>query len=390
MSHVTEISKGKYRLVADLGYRAGYRLRKTKTVDAKNKTEAKKLLEIFEAELKKNENIHFGKYRNTTIQSLFEMWKTKHAPTVYAPRTADENKKILENRILPVFGTFKVKDIHEVDVVHFFNDLQANGKRLDGKEGKLSSSTIHNIFKAFTSLMNMAKEWKIIDSNPLEVVKLPRLEHAEGSAYSDEEIVQLISALEKNATMDNRLIVLIALTTGCRAGEIAALEAKHLNKDTNTITVAQSMTLKEGKLHLKSTKNNRIREVAVPEELMRRLQKQKLRKQSHLLTLGKDRKWPENQFLFSDEYGKPLRPDSISQFWGRFRSRHKIRKIRFHDLRHTSATILINKGVHSKVIQERLGHSTIGTTMNVYGHVLEKADQTAAKHFDNLFSEKKG
>lgn len=389
MGHIVELSKGKYQLIADLGTRAGERLRRKKTVEAKNKTEAKKMLDIFEAELKKSEGILFGKYRNTTVNALYDLWKTKYATIALAPRTADEYEKIIENRVLPVFGTFKVKDIHEVDVVHFFTDLQEDGKRLDGKEGKLSSSTIHNIFKAFTSLLSAAKEWKIIESNPLNAVKLPTLEHKKGTAYSEEELADLMALLERDATADNQLIVLIALTTGCRAGEVAALEAKHLNKESNTITVAQSMSQKDGKLFLKSTKTKRVREVAVPEELMKRLQKQKLRKMSHLLTLGKDRQWPENQFLFSDEFGKPLRPDSIGQFWSRFMGRNKIRRIRFHDLRHTSATHLINRGVHAKVIQERLGHSTIGTTMNVYGHVLEKADQTAAKHFEDLFSEKK-
>lgn len=170
MGHIVELSKGKYQLIADLGTRAGERLRRKKTVEAKNKTEAKKMLDIFEAELKKSEGIHFGKYRNTTVKSLYDLWKSKYVNTALGPRTAKEYEKIIVNRVLPIFGTFKVKDIHEVDVVHFFTDLQEDGKRLDGKEGKLSSSTIHNIFKAFTSLLSSAFEWKIIESNPLDAV----------------------------------------------------------------------------------------------------------------------------------------------------------------------------------------------------------------------------
>ncbi|MCM3224231.1 tyrosine-type recombinase/integrase [Terribacillus saccharophilus] len=68
--------------------------------------------------------------------------------------------------------------------------------------------------------------------------------------------------------------------------------------------------------------------------------------------------------------------------------KYNLKKIRFHDLRHTSATLLINKQVHAKIIQERLGHSTISTTMNTYGHVLEEADQKAASHFDSMFEKK--
>lgn len=64
--------------------------------------------------------------------------------------------------------------------------------------------------------------------------------------------------------------------------------------------------------------------------------------------------------------------------------KNKVKKIRFHDLRHTSATILINEGTHAKVISERLGHADISTTMNIYGHVLAEANQAAARHFDTF------
>ncbi|UOQ47253.1 tyrosine-type recombinase/integrase [Gracilibacillus caseinilyticus] len=87
-------------------------------------------------------------------------------------------------------------------------------------------------------------------------------------------------------------------------------------------------------------------------------------------------KWKNHLFLFSDEFGQPLRPDSISQWWIRFTETDKykeakLKRIRFHDLRHTSATLLIDKGVHAKVIQERFGHSKISNTMDVYGHILQ-------------------
>ncbi|URM35010.1 site-specific integrase [Cytobacillus firmus] len=99
-------------------------------------------------------------------------------------------------------------------------------------------------------------------------------------------------------------------------------------------------------------------------------------------------KWPDHFFIFGNEFGKPIRPDSIGQWWRRFTQKHDFKHIRFHDLRHTSATLLISEGVHAKVISERLGHADISTTMNIYGHVLEEADKTAASHFDKFFEKK--
>ena len=95
-------------------------------------------------------------------------------------------------------------------------------------------------------------------------------------------------------------------------------------------------------------------------------------------------------FVCENKFGKPLRPDSISQWWSRFIDKTKIKKISFHDLRHSSATLLINEGVHAKVISERLGHADISTTMNIYVHVLAEADQAAASSFDDLFKKLNG
>lgn len=275
-----------------------------------------------------------------------------------------------------------------MDVVHFFDDLQKSGRRLDGKPGTISPSTLHNIYKEFNSVMGLATEWDIIPSNPCKGVKLPTLKHKKGEAYDEPEIENLVHLLETDTTPENSLIARITLVSGCRAGEIAALESKHLHSKKNTLFIEQSMSIDDKKLIVKSTKTDRTRSVSIPKQLMDELLRWKLFKQTQLLKAGSGRKWPDHCFLFSDESGQPRRPDSISQFWNRFIVRNDMRKIRFHDLRHTSATLLINKGVHAKVIQERLGHSTIGTTMNVYGHVLEQADQTAATHFESLFSKK--
>lgn len=132
------------------------------------------------------------------------------------------------------------------------------------------------------------------------------------------KIEELIRLLEKVSSYENQLIVKIAIVTGCREGEIAALEAKHLYPKSNLIHVEQSLIIDKKKLVLKSTKTGRARSVAIPEQLMKELQKNKVVKQTRLLTIGKDLEWPEHQFLFSNEFGKPLRPESIGQFWTNF------------------------------------------------------------------------
>lgn len=103
-------------------------------------------------------------------------------------------------------------------------------------------------------------------------------------------------------------------------------------------------------------------------------------------------KWQggDHTFLFCNAFGIPYYPKTLGDQWRAFHKRNPhLRYIRLHDLRHTSATLLINQGVHAKIISSRLGHSNIGTTMNFYGHVIHSADQAAASKFDSLFSPKK-
>ncbi|AIQ62415.1 hypothetical protein PSTEL_04135 [Paenibacillus stellifer] len=91
-------------------------------------------------------------------------------------------------------------------------------------------------------------------------------------------------------------------------------------------------------------------------------------------------------FLFSHPNGQPFHHEAPCQWFRNFILKNKLRYIRFHDLRHTSAMILINQGVHAKIISERLGHGSITTTMNIYGHALRRADQAAADKFESLFN----
>lgn len=104
--------------------------------------------------------------------------------------------------------------------------------------------------------MSVAKEWEFIESNTCEGVKLPSLTHKKGAAYSEEEVAQLLKVLEKDASPDNQLIVKIALITGCRAGEIAALEAKHLDSKTNTKLIEQAIVLADNKIILKKQRSD--------------------------------------------------------------------------------------------------------------------------------------
>ncbi|HAU33158.1 MAG TPA: hypothetical protein DCW76_02110 [Lysinibacillus sp.] len=390
MGYVQKISKNKFKLIADLGYRGNRRIRKTKNVEAKSEKEAMRLLILFEEEMKQNKDVYFSDIESITLNHLFPRWKDNYAKQHYSARSFHDNCTHLEKRILPIFGDIKLKDIKKVDVVFFVGDLQKKKRRLDGKESELSPSTIHNIYKAFASIMNVAVEWNLIEESPCKNIKLPKLKYEEGKAYSEEQVKLLFERLNNRETAEKRLLVELAVVSAARQGELVALEEKHLNIENNTLLIEQALVNLTGDgIIIKETKGKRKRVVTIPSNILNDLVTLAAVKKYQLEEAGEEQVWEGHTFLFSNEFGKPYRPDSISQWWDRFMKKNPdLPRIRFHDLRHTSATLLIHAGEHPKVIQSRLGHSNITTTMNTYGHLLQETDQRASSHFDKLFDEK--
>jgi len=383
MAHVEKRGKGSYRLVVTIGYNdKGTPIRERKTIKAKNTTEAKKQLAIYESE------ILTGKYIKTDIiklEELFVEWLDKEADNKFTPKTKENYINIYNQRIRPLYGHMKVTDIKPIHVLNFVNSLSKDGARLDGKPGSLSASSINNAYKAFNALLRFAYELGWASENAATNIKPPTPQKTETEVYSIKEIKILMGHLEKEP-FHWQLIILLALISAARQGEIAALEEKHVDFERGGIHIKQSLsnTTKEG-LKLKSTKTGRQRFVSLPDQLMNYLRKQIHVRKQESFKAGQFQEWPDHLFLFANEFGKPLRADRISKWWRKFIGELNINKIRFHDLRHTSSTLLINDKVHAKVISQRLGHADISTTMNIYGHVMEEVDKETASYFDLLF-----
>lgn len=391
MANIEKRGKNKFRLSVVIGYDAKKRpIRERKTVTAKNITEAKKLYSQFETEIYSGEYIKVKE--RATLESFYNDWLEKYASVKYSAKTKENYSNDINLRILPVYGHMKLTDIETIHIVNLMNKLQKEGKRLDGKSGKLSSSTVMNCFKAFNSIMKCAEEWNYIKKNPAPPARPPKPKHKKSVVYNKQEVDLIIEKLNKQPSYQWRTLILLALSAAAREGEIAALEFKHIDFEKNTVRIEQALTSTTSNgLELGDSKTGNERTVSVPEQLIVMLKKMKTMRMEERMAIGdyQDPKWKDHFFIWAHENGKPYRPDSIYQWWSRFTTNNNIKRIRFHDLRHTSATLLINEGVHAKVISQRLGHAQIGTTMNIYGHVLEEADQSAAAHFDSLFEKKR-
>ncbi|WP_088825645.1 tyrosine-type recombinase/integrase [Listeria goaensis] len=283
-------------------------------------------------------------------------------------------------------------------LVNIINDLQKDGQRLDDKSGSVSPSTVRNCYKAIKSVFNVAVDWRLIKENPAEGIKLPKIKRPQMEVYNVIEQLRVYEALQ-NEDMSWKILVLIALVAGPRAGEIAGVEWKHVDFETSQITFTQTIFEKVGKgVQIKdTTKTGVTKTVSLPFWLMAILEDYKANewKDIHAVALHEKNTWRDHEFLFCNLEGKPICPDSISQRWRRFIEKinknikgdeEPLKFIRFHDLRHTSAIHLLTQGESVKVVQARLGHKKYHTTMDIYSHILKEVDQAAADKFEDPFS----
>lgn len=365
---IQDRGNGSYLLAYHVGYDAkGKRIRKTRTIKAKNRTQANKMLAAFITEIETGEYVAPS---YTCLGDYVNIWRNQ-AVKKLAPGTMETYEYSLSGRILPALSHYKMEDISHVHINGFLQSLETDG---------LASATIKKQYNILNSIFKLAQKNDIIKKNPMEKVDPPVVTYKEGQVYNSDELKALYQLLNQEENKQQALIIKLALKTGLRKGEILGLQWNDVDFATNTIHVRYSLSYtKKGGYLLKEPKTkNSVRKVAPPAKLMDELKK-------HIFTKKTDRMeakelWQEGKysFVFSADLGKPLHLDAPNRWWTRFLARKGFKKIRFHDLRHTAATDLINKGANLHSISKRLGHSSYVITTNIYGHYLEEADQKIA------------
>ncbi|MGH0430944.1 tyrosine-type recombinase/integrase [Bacillus hominis] len=378
--------KDSWRLTVPLGYdQNGKQIKKRKTVKASGIREAKKLLTQFEAEILAGEYID---PQNIRLADFIPEWRSKYAVGELSPATLARYDQIIKGRILPEFGHMKLDKVKPLQILGFLEKLKQDGARGDSKSGGLSSGSIQYHHRVLKNIFSRAVEWQLIKDNPVAGVKKPKVTQAKTEVYNKQDIKFLLMGLEKESVMW-QILIKMALTTGMRRGELLGLEWEHIDLSDGVLSVEQTLNYTKDKGYfIKEPKTrNSVRKLSLPKPLLNELKKYRIVYLENRMKMDDMWKEGEHFFLFTAIDGKPLNPSSVYTWWGRFIKKNNLPYIRFHDLRHTSATLLINEGAHMKTISNRLGHASISTTMNIYGHALKEADQKAADMFNHLFDE---
>lgn len=283
----------------------------------------------------------------------------------------------------------KLDQIKTIHIVSFLDSLTKDGARQGFRKGKLASGTIEINHRVLKNIFSRAVEWKLIKVNPVASVKKPVVKHKEVIPYDESEVQKLLQALQKEA-VHWRTMITLALTTGLRRGELLGLEWHHIDWETGVISVTQSVSMSPaGIAHVKEPKTKASkRKVALPPSMLEELKDYYSHKLDERDKIGDRWQGGEYNFMFCHPDGKAFHQERPYLWFRAFLKKNNLRYIKFHTLRHTSATLLINQGVHAKIISERLGHGNIQVTMNTYGFALRAADQNAADKFESILTRK--
>lgn len=380
-SFVELVPNKKYKLFVELESNPdGSRNRRTKVVQANGKREARRLLSKFEQEIMENSHLSID---NPFMPAFIDRWHTNYAKTELNAATLES----YENSLIRIKGYFKKKKIKAIRPLHIIEFYTS-----ERNAGRGSLETKHKVLQ---SLFKHAVLWKYIekDNNPMDDVTKPKTENRQHKDFYNKNELKMLFNLLAKQPVHQQLIIKCALYGGLRRGEVLGLADDSIDFVNNSLTVRRSIQCTKSKgLVLKETKGKDARIVILPKKFMDELhdfyrKRTQLKHDMGDLWIGfKDQNKKDVFLLFGDEFGNPYRPDSVSQFWGRFmnRNKEKIKRIRFHDLRHSSASLILSEGVNMKIVQKRLGHKDIRTTLNMYSHITTEDEQKASDVF-NVF-----
>lgn len=306
-----------------------------------------------------------------------------------SPQTHNFYTKVIEEELLPMFATLKMKDLRTFHIQQFVQYLSTEKKRLDGREGSIAASTVKRYATVLRSIVTTAYKLEYIedDIGRSRRIEFPKEETKEVEAFTLEEVADILKALESEP-WHIRAMIEVALFTGCRRGEIVGLKWADIDFENQRISVKRSIyKLSDGKAREKEPKSKTsIRTISIPERLCKTLTEYRLQQNRHIAYLGDS--WKNLDYVFTEEDGYVMNPQTPTKQFDHFLKRHGIRHLKFHGLRHTSATMLLANGCDIKTVSSRLGHADI-TTTNIYVHALESTDRMAAQTFDNFLKAKK-
>ena len=318
--------------------------------------------------------VDFTKSGQYTVGTWMDTWFENVAKIKVRPSSHQTYKGYIDNHIKPHIGKIPLEKLTTMDLQKFYRKLLTKGRveRIESKEQPkgLSAKTVRNINQVISSAMDLAVAQKIILTNPTNACELPKVEHQEMQTIPAEQLQAFLDEARATGVYE---MYYIELATGLRRGELLGLKWSDIDWKNGIIKVRRQIARVDGQIVEAPLKTkNSYRAVTISQQAIEVLKKQKTK--------------TNDQYVFPSPNGGPISPDSVNNMLKRVLERAGIPKVRFHDLRHTFATIALQNGVDIKTVSGMLGHFSAGFTLDTYAHVTTSAQKEAAQTMGNILS----
>jgi integrase len=319
-----------------------------------------------------------------TLAQWLEQWLATVRQEV-SPKTHERYGELVRGYLIPALGPTLLAKLSPVQIQTAFNDWAIGGRR-DGKPGGLAARTRHHLHRLLKTALARAVDDQVLARNPLRKGG-PKVERKAMTILTPEQAQALLGGLRHTRVY---WPTLLALATGMRRGEILALRWHCVDFDHRLVRVTESLeetrpTAGKATLRFKSTKSGRSRPVTLPRFAVEELMRHKREQAEQLLALGV--RQTGETLVCPREDGAPMVPESLTHEFTRLVARiPALPRVTFQGLRHTHASHLLKAKEHPKVVQERLGHSTIAITMDLYSHLMDGMETGAAERIDEVFA----
>lgn len=360
-------SDGKWVAVVDVTVQGGPRRRLVRY--AATKLEADRTLRD---ELRKVEAGVRATGRQVTVGAFLSTWLASiRPPHGVRPSTFKRYGELVNGHLIPGLGKLRLSALQPTDVDAFL-------------AGKLDAGpaprTVHHMRAVLRAAMSQAVRDGLVARNPASLSRPVRVERHEMTVLSPEQARAFLDAVK-----GDRLEALYStvLAVGLRQGEALALRWQDVDLDAGTLRVEHGLQRVAGKLQLVPTKSARSRRtIVLPGMVADAIRAHRAHQlQERLLAGGR---WLDTGYVFASTIGTPIDPAELRRAFASVLRRASLPPIRFHDLRHSAASLMLAQGVPARVVMETLGHSSITLTMDTYSHVLPALQRQAADAMDLL------
>ena len=299
-----------------------------------------------------------------TVEEILKQWLEGYCKTNCSMRTCDGYEGVAKLHLIPVLGHILLKDLQPRTIQSHYGTLCAT----------LSNRTVVHVHRVLSQALKWAVRQNYIGRNHCELVDIPRAEKTTMNTLSAFEVGVLLEEAKDSYYYP---VIYTAVSTGLRRNELLALRWRDIDLDLLSISVSRTLYKGRGRVEFKEPKTKYSRRrVSMTPKLALFLRDYKAERE-WLMSLTLD------DLVFGDVDGKPLDPSTVTHNFGRIIKRAGL-NARFHDLRHTYATLMLAAGVHAKIVSEALGHSTVAITRDIYSHVTPGLQEAAAKQLDSL------